>query len=95
MFASTAVLVITLRAEALPQIIELDAKLNQHSEDSALCIGKGMSKNLTSEMSVKGIWTTGRYLHWYLGYSKEYCMLNDKSESAGKYQMGLKYQFAL
>ena len=94
-FASIALMVISGNALALPTLVEIDAKLNQHQSDSALCVGDGMSKNLTSELGVKGIWTTRRYLSYYLGYSKEYCMLNDKSESSGKYQMGLKYQFAL
>ena len=94
-FASIALMVISVDTMALPTIVEFDAHLNQHQNDSPLCLGDGMSSKLTSEVGVKGIWLTGKYLQWYLGYSKEYCMLNDKSKDAGKYQMGLKYQWAL
>lgn len=82
-------------AAAWPDRIEFDAKLNQYSEQSALCLGSGMSKNLTSELSVTGVWVAQNDLSFRAGYSKEYCMINNKSDSATKMTLGIGYKLDL
>ena len=81
------------QAMALPDEIEIDAKLNQYTDRSALCVGRGMSKKLTSEAGFKLRWYEGQNFNWYLGFVKEYCMLNKESLSEGKFSLGIGYIF--
>ena len=80
---------------AWPDHIDINAGLKQHNKRSPLCEGDGTSKKLTSEVAAKAVWVMQKDFSYYAGYSKEYCMLNEKSKSDGMIEIGINYRFDL
>ena len=87
--------IIASEAQGLPDVIDITMEGRQHKDKASLCVGRGMSDKLTSEVAVKAIWYESNQFSWFAGYSKEFCMLNKESLSEGKFSVGIGYRFIL
>lgn len=88
-------LIYTCKADASPDYIDIKIAAKQHGHKSGLCLGEGMSKKLTLVAKAEAVWEVGSDAAWYLGYGREYCVLNERSKGDNIYEGGFRYRFDL
>ncbi len=81
------------KANAWPDYIDINAGLKQHGDRPTLCKGDGMSDKLISRVGAEAGWTPDKAITIYAGLYKEFCILNEKSQSDTPVEIGIKYRF--